>query len=115
MSECLSSGCKNLESNSLLVVFRRIKRNIRTRTFLNLVPIFTLKCTSALSCFLREKERERFVFRLSNKGRRDRGGKRFFKKENARAFSKKQSEKKKKKKKKRALKNENSRNNTNNN
>lgn len=58
VSECLSSGCKNLESNSLLVVFRRIKRNIRTRTFLNLVPIFTLKCTSALSCFLREKERE---------------------------------------------------------
>lgn len=24
VSECLSSGCKNLESNSLLVVFRRI-------------------------------------------------------------------------------------------
>ena len=59
VSECLSSGCKNLSNlNSLLVVFRRIKRNIRTRTFLNLVPIFTLKCTSALSCFLREKERE---------------------------------------------------------
>ena len=56
------------------------------------------------------------MFRLSNKGRRDRGGKRFFKKENARAFSKKQSEKKKKKKKKkRALKNENSRNITNTN
>ena len=112
VSECLSSGCKNLESNSLLVVFRRIKRNIRTRTFLNLVPIFTLKCTSALSCFLREKGREICV--SFEQRRKERSGKRFFKKENARAFSKKQSEKKKKKKK-RALKNENSRNNTNTN
>ena len=111
VSECLSSGCKNLESNSLLVVFRRIKRNIRTRTFLNLVPIFTLKCTSALSCFLREKEREICVsFEQQRKERS--GRKAIFQKGEKNA--KKQSEKKKKKKK-RALKNENSRNNTNNN
>lgn len=86
VSECLSSGCKNLESNSLLVVFRRIKRNIRTRTFLNLVPIFTLKCTSALSCFLREKEREICV--SFEQRRKERSGKRFFKKENHARFLK---------------------------
>lgn len=83
----MSSGCKNLSSNSLLVVFRRrIKRNARTRTFLNLVPIFTLKCTSALSCFLREKEREICV--SFEQRRKERSGKRFFKKENHARFLK---------------------------
>ena len=83
----MSSGCKNLSSNSLLVVFRRrIKRNARTRTFLNLVPIFTLKCTSALSCFLREKEREICV--SFERRRKERSGKRFFKKENHARFLK---------------------------
>lgn len=102
MSECLSSGCKNLESNSLLVVFRRIKRNIRTRTFLNLVPIFTLKCTSALSCFLREKGREICV--SFEQRRKERSGKRFFKKENRARFLKNNPRRKRRRRRRERLK-----------